>query len=111
MEEEKEYYVNDIPTTIAALAAINGNAVFPITSKKGGQEDENAPKTLNWATTYYELVDENGDKTGEGAIERIPAEYLEEMEVPQAEQDAFMTAFGQDIRLLKESDFYQGPPE
>jgi hypothetical protein len=43
--------------------------------------------------------------SGEWAVPRIPESRLNYLEVPQADRDNFIAAFGQDIRQLTSADF------
>jgi len=98
-----EYYVFQTEDSAnQCLSYINGSGWFPITGNRGGKPSPSTQKTTSWATEVQESA------SGEWAVPRIPTSKLDLIGVPQADRDAFLAAFGQDIRTLTPDDF---PPE
>ena len=101
-----EYYV--FPTEAEAQACldfINSTPWFPVKGMVNGQPTpEENQKTTSWADEVLEMV------SGEWVVPRIPDDRLDAVGVPQEDRDAFMAAFGQDIRALTSADF-PAPPE
>jgi hypothetical protein len=97
-----EYYVFATEAeAVNCMNYINGTEWFPITGKKNGVPAPESQKTTCWCTSASEMT------TGEWAIPRIPANRLDAIGVPQGDRDAFIAAFGQDIRELSRDDFVQ----
>jgi len=95
-----EYYV--FPTEVEAIACvnfINSTPWFPIVGKTNGVFNPDAQQTTCWVDAPTELV------SGEWAVPRIPEVRLDALNVPASQRDAFLVAFGQDIRDLDRSDF------
>jgi len=101
-----EYYVFATQAAgDACVAAINGTAWFPIVGKVQGVSAPDNQQTIKWCDGPVEML------SGEWAVPRIPTARLDALEVPQAERDAFLAAFGQDIRELTPADFPTPPEE
>lgn len=82
------------------LQAINTSGWFPIKGYIDGvPAPEDKAKTLKWAEAPSEML------SGEWAVPRPPKSRLDFLGVSEAEQAAFVAAFGQDIRDLDSSDF------
>ena len=95
-----EYYCfPDQAGATACLNTINGSGWFPIVGSVQGQPAPQNQQTTQWAAAPLEMA------SGEWCVERVPESLLDQAGVPQAERDAFLAAFGQDIRTLTESDF------
>jgi hypothetical protein len=95
-----DYYVFETKSEAdSCIGAINGSGWFPIVGKRNGVHDPTAQATTCWVESATEMT------SGEWAIPRIPESRLDGMEVPQENRDAFLSVFGQDIRLLSHSDF------
>ena len=95
-----EYYV--FQTKVDAdtcIAYINGTNWFPIVGSVNGIPAPQNQNTTKWVESAKEMI------SGEWAIPRIPETRLDYLGVPQADRDAFIVAFGQDIRTLMDSDF------
>jgi len=91
----KEYYVHATKAASDACnAEINSFPQFPITSKVNGCDCADMQKTTNWAAEGRQML------TGEWATPRIPCCLLDALEIPEENRDAFLTAYGQDIREL-----------
>jgi len=88
----------------ACVTAINGTDWFPIVGLRNGVPDPTACQTTKWCEGPTEMA------SGEWAVPRIPTERLDYIGVPQEDRDAFLSAFGQDIRELTSEDF-PAPPE
>jgi hypothetical protein len=98
----QEYYVFATkPEAEACMTAINGTSWFPITGNKKGVPNPTATKTTKWSGTrsLKELA------SGGWAVPRVPTSKLDLVEVPQAERDAFLAVYGNDIRTLSRIDF------
>lgn len=96
----KEYYVFTTKGEAdTCLAQINGSGWFPIVGKVAGTPAPQNTKTEKWALAPSELL------TGEWAVPRVPTDKLDLMGVPQEDRDAFLAAFGKDIRILSSADF------
>jgi hypothetical protein len=85
----------------ACLDYINSTPWFPIIGQINGQPALDAQATTCWAEAPLEML------TGEWAVPRIPETRLDYVGVPQAHRNAFLQAFGSDIRDLSKSDFVQ----
>jgi len=100
-----EYYV--FATEAEAQACvdyINNTPWFPIAGKVNGKPaPESNAKTTKWCNSGTELAN------GEWAVPRIPESRLDTLEVPQEDRQAFLDAFGQDIRTLTSDDFPPPP--
>ena len=95
-----EYYV--FPTEVEAIACvnfINSTPWFPIVGKTNGVFNPDAQQTTYWVESPVELI------SGEWAVPRIPESRLDCISVTQEQRDAFLVAFGQDIRDLSNTDF------
>ena len=102
----KPYYCFATQTEAqSCLDYINSTPWFPIVGKKLGVDDFTSQKTEMWEESTSELL------TGEWAIPRIPDSRLDYVGVPQEDRNAFLVAFGQDIRWLEKSEFAQPPDE
>ena len=100
-----EYYVFATEAEAdACLNYINSTPWFPIVGKVNGVPAPEKQNTTKWADSPQEMT------SGEWAIPRIEEARLDALEVPQEDRDAFMAAFGQDIRTLGPDDF-PAPPE
>ena len=89
-----QFYV--FTTLVEAQACsdfINNSGWFPLQAQNGSGE------TINWVGEAMEMA------SGEFCVPRIPESILDAVGVPQASRDAFLTAFGQDIRTLTHVDF------
>lgn len=96
-----EHYVfSTIEQGEACITAINESGWFPITGKKQGTPNPSAQKTVIWHGSPPKSM-----LTGEFAVPRIPEARLDFMGVPQENRDAFIAAFGQDIRDLENDEF------
>jgi hypothetical protein len=101
----KEYYIfKTEEQAINCINFISGSEWFPIIGDKLGTPNPSAQKTVRWVSKPREMA------SGEWAVSRIPQSRLDELGVPQENRDAFMAAFGQDIRALDIEDF-PPPPE
>ena len=101
-----EYYV--FATEAAAQACvdyINGTPWFPIVGTCSGQPAPTKQATTAWVDAPLEML------SGEWAVPRIPESRLDYVGVPQEDREAFIAAFGQDIRNLANSDFPTEDPE
>lgn len=78
---------------------INATPWFPIVGLKQGQESPSSQTTTAWCESPVELT------TDEWAVPRISESRLDYLEVPQANRDAFIAAFGLDIRDLTSLNF------
>lgn len=95
-----EYYVfANQAGADACIAAINGTNWFPIVGSVKGKLAPNNQQTTSWCDTGKEML------SGEYAVPRVPAHLLDALGVSQAERDAFLELFGQDIRTLTGADF------
>lgn len=95
-----EYYVFATQAEAdACVAAINGTNWFPIVGNRAGVPDPSACQTTKWCDGPTEML------SGEWAVPRIPTSRMDYLEVPQAERDAFLAVYGQDIRDLGVADF------
>jgi hypothetical protein len=96
-----EYYIFATEAgAVACLNYINSTPWFPLAGQVKGQPAPEAnQKTTKWADAPQEMV------SGEWAVPRIPESRLNYLEVPQADRDNFIAAFGQDIRQLTSADF------
>jgi hypothetical protein len=95
-----EYYI--FATRVESdncLTYINNTSWFPIMGTVQGRPAPLSQHTTSWAKESLEMV------SGEWAVPRIPTARLDYLEVPQEDRDAFMTFFGQDIRILTIADF------
>jgi len=95
-----EYYV--FATEAAAQACvdyINGTPWFPIVGTCSGQPAPTKQATTAWVDAPLEML------SGEWAVPRIPESRLDYVGVPQEDRDAFIAAFGQDIRDLTDAHF------
>lgn len=81
------------------ISYINSTPWFPIVGKNNGVDALDKQATTKWCEDPMELV------AGGWAVPRIPESRLDYVVVPQADRDAFMLAFGADIRSLESSDF------
>jgi len=97
-----EYYVFATEAqAIACIAAINGTSWFPIVGYCNGVPAPQNQQTTKWCDAPAEMT------TGEWAVPRIPTSRLNDIGVPQADRDAFLAVYGQDIRSLSASDLVQ----
>jgi hypothetical protein len=96
-----EYYIFATEAgATACLDYINATPWFPLAGKVNGQPAPDAnQKTTKWADTPQEMV------SGEWCVPRVPESRLDHINVPQGDRDAFIAAFGQDIRTLTGVDF------
>lgn len=95
-----EFYVfSDQAGAQACIDYINSTPWFPIVGAVNGVPAPDKQMTTCWCDTPRELV------SGEWVVPRIPTSKLDALEVPQEDRDAFLAAFGQDIRSLLHSDF------
>jgi hypothetical protein len=97
-----EYYVfNTAGKAQAAINDINANSAFPVTGKRRGKPAPDKQKTERWADEPLEL------KSGEFAVPRVPAIFMDELNIPTAARKGFLAKHGQDIRELSTDDFKQ----
>ena len=95
-----EYYIFATEAgATACLDYINATPWFPIVGQSQGVPAPQNQTTTKWVEAPSEML------TGEWAVPRIPNARLDHLEVPQGSRDAFMSAFGQDIRGLDSGDF------
>lgn len=96
----KDHYVFQTEAEAqTCLGYINGTSWFPAAGAVMGQPAPGNQVTVKWAEAPREML------TGEWAVPRVPSKRLDIAGVPQEDRDAFMAAFGQDIRPLGPSDF------
>lgn len=91
-----EYYVFETEQdAVNCINYINNTDWFPLAGNVQGEPaPETHQKTVAWVLVPFEML------SGEWAVPRIPSTLLDAVNVPQADRDAFLTAFGQDIREL-----------
>lgn len=95
-----EYYVfSSQAEADSCVNAINNSGWFPITGTVKGISAPNNQKTTQWVESPRETA------SGEWAVPRIPNSRLDFIGVPQVDRDSFLTAYGQDIKSLENSDF------
>jgi len=95
-----DYYV--FPTQVSAQGCIdyiNSTPWFPITGKINGVPAPESQKTTSWCNEPSIMI------SGEFAVPRIPTNILDSLGVTQEDRDAFIAAFGQDIRDLDNTAF------
>ena len=91
-----EYYIwdeADLAIAQAALDSINNNERLPITGKnaKTGKLEPNKQKTIKWANEVQVFVN------GTVGFPRITTEWLDRMNVPAEERQAFLDTFNPTI--------------
>jgi hypothetical protein len=95
-----EFYVfNTEAEANDCINAINGTSWFPIVSSCCGELAPGKQQTTKWCEVPREMLN------GKYAVQRIPTSRLDFVGVPQAERDAFLALYGQDIRELEATDF------
>ena len=95
-----EYYVfANEASAQACLNYINSTPWFPIVGTKNNKPAPESQTTTSWAESPAEML------SGEWAVPRIPTSRLDHLGVTQDSRNAFLSAFGNDIRDLGTSDF------
>lgn len=83
----------------ACIAAINGTNWFPLVGEVNGVPAPQNQQTTKWCDSCMCML------SGDFAVPRITTDKLDFLGVTQGERDAFLAAFGQDIRTLTDADF------
>lgn len=94
------YYVQPDETTAqAASAAANAFSWLPLVGETNGSAAPESQQMDCWCNGYKELT------TGEWAILEIPSTLLTYADADMVEFDAFLAAYGTDIRSLTSASF------
>jgi len=101
-----QYYVKATEAEAqAGVDAINNSGWFPVVGNVKGVPAPNKQMTVAWCDAPQQIL------SGEWAWPRVPESKLNFLGVPQSERDAYLAAFGGDIRELTSADFPQPEPE